>query len=87
MQAEIKELNKKSVVYETKINIVERIKCGEIYSIDFKYHMGNVLGERYYMSANAHFYDTGEEVISTYLDISGISKNDMKGNSEKRGNR
>lgn len=55
--------------------------------MDFKYHMENVLGERYYMSANAHFYDIGEEVISTYLDISGISKNDMKGNSEKRGNR
>lgn len=51
--------------------------------MDFKYRMEKVLGERYFMTVNAHFYDTGEEMISTYLEIGGISKNDMTGNGEK----
>ena len=63
------------VVYATKINIIKQIQNGEIYSMDFMYNMENVLGERYTMSAWAQFYDTGEEIVSTVLNINGICKN------------
>ena len=58
-----------------KINIIKQIQNGEIYSMDFMYNMENVLGERYTMSAWAQFYDTGEEIVSTVLNINGICKN------------
>ena len=71
------------VVYATKINIVQRIQNGEIYSMDFLYNMENVLGEQYSMSVCAHFYDTGEEVISTSLEVDRIHKKDKERDGTK----
>lgn len=62
------------VVYATKINMHEKVKKGELNTINFEYSMENVIGEKFSMEVYIEFYDTGEDVISTRLETNGIMR-------------
>lgn len=64
------------VVYATKVNLSEKIKTGEIYTLDFRYKMENVIGETFCMNIHTRFYHTDKNVASTVMELSGVIRED-----------